>query len=131
MKFLYLVVPPVVVLVIAMQSGLNIGYRHILPIIPFLCILISSGAAELWGGARGWRFAIAALLLAHVVSSLHSYPNYLAYSNEAWGGPMRTYRYLTDSNTYWGLELYQGAGVHQPPFHQGLLAGIRWRGCSG
>ena len=29
LKFLYLVVPPVVVLVIAMQSGLNIGYRHI------------------------------------------------------------------------------------------------------
>jgi tetratricopeptide (TPR) repeat protein len=30
---------------------------------------------------------------------------YLAYSNELWGGPSQTYRYLTDSNADWGQQL--------------------------
>ena len=34
-----------------------------------------------------------------------SYPNYIAYANEAWGGPTQTYKYLTDSNTDWGQQL--------------------------
>jgi hypothetical protein len=29
----------------------------------------------------------------------------MAYSNELWGGPSNTYKYLTDSNTDWGQEL--------------------------
>jgi tetratricopeptide (TPR) repeat protein len=36
-----------------------------------------------------------------VASSLHAYPNYLPYSNEAFGGPSRTYRVLADSNVGW------------------------------
>ncbi len=34
-----------------------------------------------------------------------AFPNYMAYANEAWGGPSQTYRYLTDSNTDWGQQL--------------------------
>ncbi len=106
-SFLYLVLPPVVILLVAMQSGLNIGYRHVLPIVPFLCILIAGGTVALWERKRGWKIAVAVLLLAHVASSLRAYPNYLPYSNEAWGGPMQSYRYLTDSNVDWGQGLYQ------------------------
>jgi tetratricopeptide (TPR) repeat protein len=29
----------------------------------------------------------------------------MAYSNELWGGPSATYKYLTDSNTDWGQQL--------------------------
>jgi hypothetical protein len=45
------------------------------------------------------------LLLCHVVSSARAYPNYMAYSNELWGGPANTHLYLTDSNTDWGQQL--------------------------
>ena len=106
-KLFYLVVPPAIILLVAMQSGLNIGYRHILPIVPFLCILIAAGVTALWQRSRPWRIAVAVLLFCHVVSSLLAYPNYLPYSNEAWGGPAKTYRYLTDSNVDWGQGLYQ------------------------
>jgi len=34
----------------------------------------------------------------HMISSLSAYPNYLAYSNELFGGPRSTYKVLTDSN---------------------------------
>lgn len=106
-KLLYLIIPPTIILLVAMQSGLNIGYRHVLPIVPFLCILIAGAVVTLWQRSRFWRFAVAALLLLHVASSLRAYPNYLPYSNGAWGGPMKTYRYLTDSNVDWGQGLYQ------------------------
>ena len=39
------------------------------------------------------------------VSSLRAFPVYLAYSNELWGGPSHTYKYLSDSNTDWGQQL--------------------------
>jgi 4-amino-4-deoxy-L-arabinose transferase-like glycosyltransferase len=107
LKLVYLVIPPILIVLIAMQSGLDIGYRHILPIIAFLCILIAGGVVYVWERNRAWRIVVGGLLLIHVASSLHSFPNYLPYSNEAWGGTMNTYRYLTDSNVDWGQGLYQ------------------------
>jgi tetratricopeptide (TPR) repeat protein len=48
---------------------------------------------------------VAVLLCAHVGSSLRAYPNYMAYSNELWGGPTQTYKVLTDSNADWAQQL--------------------------
>ena len=61
--------------------------------------------AKISGWSRGWAWAVGVLLVCHVASSLKTYPNYLAYSNELWGGPSQTYHYLTDSNTDWGQQL--------------------------
>jgi len=101
----YLLTPVIVIFGIAMTSGLNIGYRHILPIVPFLCMLL--GATAAWMLSRGGTLrALAVLMLAaHVASSLHSFPDYIPYSNEAWGGPSRTYRVLTDANADWGQSI--------------------------
>ncbi len=106
-KALYLVLPVAVVVLVAMQSGLNIGYRHVLPIVPFLCILIAGGVVAIWHRNRAWKAAVVLLLVFHIASSLRAYPNYLPYSNEAFGGPMKTYKVLTDSNVDWGQGLYQ------------------------
>ena len=107
LKFGYLIVPPLIVLVVAMQSGLNIGIRHVLPMFGFLIVLIAGAAVQLLARSRVWQFAVWALLAIHAASSLHSYPNYLPYSNEAFGGTYNTYRYLTDSNVDWGQGVYQ------------------------
>src|SRR5262249_55496144 len=48
---------------------------------------------------------IAALLLFHLASSMHTFPDYLAYSNELIGGTSRTYLRLSDSNVDWGQGL--------------------------
>lgn len=107
LKLCYLIVPPLIVLLVAMQSGLNIGIRHVLPMFGFLIVLISGTAVQLFARNRLWRFTVWALLAIHAASSLHSYPNYLPYSNEAFGGTYNTYRYLTDSNVDWGQGVYQ------------------------
>ena len=109
-EILFLALPAVLYFWVAMGSSLNIGARHILPVYVFLCVFAAGGCwawiqspRRQW--SKGWAYAVAALLLCHVVSSARAYPNYMAYSNELWGGPSQTYHYLTDSNTDWGQQL--------------------------
>ena len=101
----FFTIPPVLYLVIATGTGLNIGARHILPMYPFLAVLIGGAALALAHRDRRWAYVVGLLLAWHVLSSARAYPDYLAYSNEFWGGPTNTYKYLTDSNTDWGQQL--------------------------
>jgi hypothetical protein len=104
-KLTFLILPPTLYLIIAMFTGLNIGARHILPMYPFLAVFIGGAVVALGCTRRVWMVAVSALLAWHVVSSMRCAPVYLAYSNDAWGGPSQTYRYLTDSNVDWGQQL--------------------------
>ena len=93
------------ILLTSMTSHLDIGVRHILALYPFAVVL---AAAAAWAIARASRLgaaAVAALLLFQCISSLHSYPDYLPYANEAFGGPRKAYLALTDSNVDWGQQL--------------------------
>ena len=101
-QLFYLVAPVVVWTAIAMTSGLNIGYRHMLPTIPFLCILLGAATSYLCMRSRTWRIVIVTLFVLHIASSLRAFPDYIPYSNEAWGGKSKTYRVLTDSSVDWG-----------------------------
>ncbi len=98
----FLMIPPAVYFAAAMGSKLDIGIRHVLPIMPFLIVLAAAGAVSLARQSRRWAWVVAVLLALHVGSSLHAYPNYLPYSNEFFGGPSGTYRVLSDSNVGWG-----------------------------
>ena len=99
---LFLLLPAVLFLIVCMRSGLNIGIRHLLPLLPLLIIFAAAGLWHL-GSNRRWVLAAVLILLTwHAVSSLHAFPNYLSYSNEAWGGPSETYRYLSHSDVDWG-----------------------------
>lgn len=104
-EILFLAVPPVFYLVVAFAVGMNIGVRHILPVYVFLSVLIGGAAWALIGRNRKWARLVIALLLLHAFSSLRTFPVYLAYSNELWGGPSHTYKYLTDSNVDWAQQL--------------------------
>jgi 4-amino-4-deoxy-L-arabinose transferase-like glycosyltransferase len=105
-EVLFLVIPPGLYMLISMTSQLNIGVRHILLVFVFCCVLAAGGAWALIRSDRRWAWPIAALLLLHVVSSARAFPtSYMAYSNELWGGPSETHKYLTDSSTDWGQQL--------------------------
>lgn len=98
-----LVLFPVLYLGFSLQSSLNIGYRHLLPILPFLAIF--AGRLAPLPNERGRQLLVAALGLWLVVGTLFLFPHYLAYFNELAGGPDGGYRYLVDSNTDWGQAL--------------------------
>ena len=105
--FVGLGIPPLIYFFVCIMSTLNIGLRHLLPIYPFMFIMIS---AAVFGGAdkRYRKFAqIEAIILAGVlaVESMSIHPNYLAYFNELAGGPANGPHYLIDSNLDWGQDL--------------------------
>jgi hypothetical protein len=101
-ELLFLILPPAFFFLAAIFSMLNMGVRHLLPIYPFCIVLAAAAATSFAIRSTRWRVVIAALLLFTVISSLHSFPNFLAYSNELNGGPSHTYRVLSDSNADWG-----------------------------
>ena len=103
----FLLVPAFVYLAAAMSSGMNIGARHLLPFDAFLFVLAGAGAAAMAASSRRWLVACAVLLAAHVVSSLAVFPNFMAYANEAWGGPANVHNLLSDANLDWGQQLFQ------------------------
>ncbi len=93
------------ILLACLSSQLNTGVRHVLAIYPFAMLL---AAACAWAVARRWRAGaslVATLLIFQVATSLHAYPDYLPYANEAFGGSSKTYRLLTDSNVDWAQQL--------------------------
>jgi Dolichyl-phosphate-mannose-protein mannosyltransferase len=106
-EVLFMALPAVIFFLISLTSNLDIGVRHILPVYPFLIVLIAAGAWTLMERRRAWGYTVAALLALHVMSSLRAFPDYLAYSKEIWGGPVRTYKVLTDSNVDWGQGLIE------------------------
>ncbi len=104
-EILFLVVPVIFYLAVALTVGMNIGVRHILVVYVFLYVLIGGAAWILIAKSRKWTYVVGVLLLVHVASSALAFPNYIAYANELWGGPSQTYKYLTDSNSDWGQQL--------------------------
>jgi len=106
---LFLVIPPVVFLAVSMASSMDLGLRHILPVFPFVILIAALTAVKLASRSRFAGWVVAALVVAHVVSSLHVFPNYLTYSNEIAGGSSKTYRVMHGSNVDWGQGLKQAS----------------------
>jgi len=98
---------------LCITGNLNIGFRHLFPMLPFLYVLTAKGTA---GALRRLREkfqantlaidAIASLVVLWIVSiPALAYPSYLSYFNEIAGGHANGYQYVTDSNYDWGQDL--------------------------
>lgn len=101
----FLGVPAAVFLFASCTSSLNMGIRHVLPVLPFLVLFGAAGTYAFAVRYRRGMVVCGVLIALHCGSSLHALPNYLSYSNELWGGPRNTYRYLADSNVDWGQSM--------------------------
>lgn len=104
-ELLFLIAPPAIFLAASCASNINMGIRHILPVLPFLILFGASGTWVLLSRYKNGLAVCAVAVILHAASSLHAFPNYIAYSNEFWGGPSNTYRYLADSNVDWGQSM--------------------------
>jgi hypothetical protein len=97
-EFLFLAVPAAMYLLIAVGSGMNAELRYILPVYPFCIVLAGAAGWEMARRSRGWAIGVAALMVFAAASSLHAFPDYLAYANEAFGGPSQSWRFMAGSN---------------------------------
>jgi hypothetical protein len=131
----YVLVPAAVLLVAAMSGDRDLGVRYAI----FVPMFMAVAAAGVVAVRRRWaHVAMAVLVIFAAVSSLWTFPYYLPYSNEAFGGPAKTHLRLHDSNVDWGQDLgrladrlrqrypgeriwlvYKGAGL---PSHYGIDA---------
>ncbi len=100
----FLILPGMALVAVSIMSRLNIGYRHILPALPFL-LVASATAGSVLQRRRATRRLLLLGLMWVVFSGLRQYPDYLAYFNEIVGGSDQGYRFLGDSNLDWGQDL--------------------------
>ncbi|GAA4149162.1 phospholipid carrier-dependent glycosyltransferase [Phytohabitans flavus] len=98
----YVLAPVAVLLGVAMTGTRNFGIRYVLVVPLFLAVAAAAVTVVRW---RWVRAAAVVLVLFVAVSSLRTFPYYLPYSNEAFGGPARTHERLHDSNVDWGQDL--------------------------
>ncbi len=113
---------PISYLLVSIAANINIGYRHILPIVPFLYLGIGNLATRPAAipdrqnpksrSGIGWeimhyasRYALPALLLWQCGGTLAVAPYHLTFFNELVGGPANGWRYLSDSNVDWNQGL--------------------------
>jgi hypothetical protein len=100
-------VPALGYLLIALTSEINLGYRHLLPLLPLLAVFCAvSLGPELAGAVARRRLALVVAPVAWLaVITLGIYPHYLAFFNLLAGGPAHGWRHLVDSNLDWGQDL--------------------------
>ncbi|MFB0620200.1 phospholipid carrier-dependent glycosyltransferase [Streptomyces sp. AGS-58] len=104
----YLLLPPLVLLAVAMTGARDFGTRYALFVPMFLAVAAGCLPAPHRDRDRGRHRAgplIGTLVLFAAASSLRAFPYYLPYANEAFGGPAHTHRLLHDSNVDWGQDL--------------------------
>ncbi len=124
-----LAVFPLIYLAATPFSSVNIGYRHLLPVLPFLFVLagrlgtqakaratLQAKACATVQAKAGATYSLlpapysllrTACLAWLALGTLRVSPHYLAFFNELAGGPAGGYRYLVDSNLDWGQNLWQ------------------------
>jgi hypothetical protein len=112
---LWLTLPPLAYFLTSVTSSLNIGYRHLLPMLPFLAVHLARLAqptdqpVDRSTNQPSYQFAFRLLpvflVLWLILATIHIYPHFLAFFNAVGGGPEEGWRILADSNIDWGQDL--------------------------
>ncbi|HQU85064.1 MAG TPA: phospholipid carrier-dependent glycosyltransferase [Pyrinomonadaceae bacterium] len=97
-EMLYMLLPPLAFFVVAMNSSMTIGIRHVLPIYGFLIVAAAVGAVWLCRKFYNFRFVLIILLMFHALTAVRIAPDYLAFANDFWGGVDKTHLIFNDSN---------------------------------
>jgi len=84
----------------SITGNLNIGHRHIMPILPFAYFLVALGILKL-----NKPIFTGVLLAIMFISTLITFPYYLSYYNILAGGTVNGYKIATDSNYDWGQDM--------------------------
>jgi hypothetical protein len=134
---------PLLYLIVAMGSGVNLGHRHLTPVLFGFWL---AGSLGLVGLARtlpiGRLAAVGAVALVTLESGF-AHPHYLPFTNAAFGGIDGAHKVAVDSASDWGQDLpnlrawlttnHQGAQVHLAYFGTADPAALGiphiWRPC--
>ena len=83
-----------------MTGKLQIGIRHVLPVLPFIYLF------AVFYLCRGrWVYGLLGLIALAGVEGARVHPDYLPFFNVLAGGPENGSKYLADSNLDWGQDV--------------------------
>jgi hypothetical protein len=90
----------------SLTTNMNLGLRHVLPLYPFLFVVVGAAASRAWICWKKKACLVFAFLAAGLIfECMASFPNYLSFFNAACGGARGGVRLLGDSNLDWGQDL--------------------------
>lgn len=97
---------------VSITGNLNIGFRHLFPILPFLYVLVAKVVFDIIKRVQSapvtgklLHLILGGLVFVILSIPAISYPHYLSYFNAIAGGHANGYQYVTDSNYDWGQDL--------------------------
>lgn len=98
--------PPLAWMGFSMVSNLNLGWRHIMPMYPFLFVLAGSLTTLALPSRRWGRWLIPLVLVVNLgFIQATTYPNEMGHFSPLVGGAINGPRILIDSNLDWGQDL--------------------------
>jgi tetratricopeptide (TPR) repeat protein len=103
-ELLLLLVPALAILATFSAMRVDIGVRHVLPVVPALVLLAALGLAALGRRGRAGNVVRALVVVLWAIGVARVHPQYLAYFNVLAGGPAGGSRWLLDSNLAWGQD---------------------------
>lgn len=100
-----LAVPSLGYFAFSLTTPINLGYRHILLLVPFIALSVSYRLAHRLSRRSGSAAILLLLLGWLALDTARLAPDFLAYFNPLAGGPDGGWRALVDSNLDWGQDL--------------------------
>lgn len=103
-KLLFLGLYPLIYLTVSLTGAINLGYRHLLPVMPYLYVMLGMTLSTL-KHVKWVRILYLAAAIAQMATAIIAWPDYIPYFNIFAGGTSEGYRYLADSSVDWGQGL--------------------------
>lgn len=104
-KHIWIITPFVFYFAASLFSKVQIGFRHLMPVMPFAVMIAGMGLAGIIERNKKLMIAPLLLFLLFIKTIVQTHPYYLSYFNEIAGGAGSGYKLLTDSNLDWGQDV--------------------------
>ncbi|HUF12917.1 MAG TPA: glycosyltransferase family 39 protein [Longimicrobiales bacterium] len=102
-----IVIGALVFLAFLLKANLNIGFRHAMPLLPLVCILVAVGVVRAMRWVPRLRPWIALLLLVHALETLSFYPHFLTFTSAYAPDRDAAGDLFVDSTLDWGQGLLE------------------------
>ena len=95
---------------LSITGNLNLGIRHLFPMMPFVFILVSKKTIDIYHKLTNkkhrafFSYSLLVLMAWYFIGAILQYPKYVPYINDLFGGSSQGSKYLSDSNIDWGQD---------------------------
>lgn len=92
---------------ISITGNLNLGIRHLMPILPFICFVVASVSTRMVRRVNNTYLTAGAfaLLASYMALTVATYPSFVSHFNQLIGGGGNASNYVSDSSVDWGQDL--------------------------